>query len=121
MTIDWNKPLIGRISNHESFSFNARLICSDFKGGKDELKFVIALSINESETIIVVDSMGKDYYENLLVENVKEKKTGWINLFRSFSLTLISSKIYSNRDLAITHAAFVKERYIDTVKIEWKE
>lgn len=113
MTLDLNKPIKTRDGR------DVRIICTD---RKSKYFTIVALITNQyKEDYFSYTKDGEFYYgeENSRdLVNVKEKKTGWVNIYKLDNKQCLIGTIYKTKDEAKFHE---DDRIIDTVKIEWEE
>lgn len=100
---------------------DARILCFDRKG----VSFpIIALVSNDSgEQIYSYDINGTDFGDNISRASdlfmKSTKKEGWINIYKGVAYTMLSEKVYETKEKAFENKC--TDRYVDTIKIEWKE
>lgn len=109
-----NKKVITRDGN------SVRILCTDAKGNFP----IVALveTYNGSENVIRLRENGHFYNDT---EDSRDlffalvKKSGWINLYRSNSITVLGTQVYSTEEGA--KSVINESCYISTIKIEWEE
>lgn len=109
-----NKKVITRDGN------SVRILCTDAKGNFP----IVALveTYNGSENVIRLRENGHFYNDT---EDSRDlffalvKKSGWINLYRSNSITVLGTQVYGTEEGA--KSVINESCYISTIKIEWEE
>ena len=104
---------------------NVRIICTDRLA---EYPVVALLYFEENEgysheQIVTYTRKGHfnmDFENSLDLFFAPEKKEGWINIFKTDIDMLKSGRIYNSKTEA-KESVVDKEKYVDTVKIEWEE
>ena len=109
-----NKKVITRDGN------SVRILCTDAKGN---FPIVALVEIyNGSENVIRLRENGHFYndtedFRDLFFAPVK--KSGWINLYRPNSITVLGTQVYGTEEGA--KSVINESGYISTIKIEWEE
>lgn len=101
---------------------SVRIICIDRR--VDDYSIVALVQDNDGEKVYSYTKNGLSLHgiedpNNIFF--VIEKKTGWINVYRSECIGIannVSRRVYNTREEALNGA---KRDRIDTIKIEWEE
>ena len=111
-----NKKVITRDGN------SVRILCTDAKGNFP----IIALvkTYNGSETVLRLKENGRFYNDTENSSDLffaPDKKSGWINLYKSGNNVIFGSNFpYNSEELAKDNIMRAYD-YITTIKIEWEE
>ena len=91
-----------------SYPILALVECSD---GEDDV-----CAYNEKGKVLI--KVGAEYKEDLMM--LPEKKEGWVNVYQGRKLD--ADYLYPSKEDAVENIFQpMKDKYIDTIKIEWKE
>lgn len=101
---------------------DAKIICTD---GSNKTYPILALIQNEEGKDVLSytnDGMNvKEYESPFDLFFVTEKKSGWINLYKSGNNVILgSNRPYNSEELAKDNIMLAFD-YITTIKIEWEE
>ena len=102
--INWDKPL--RV---KATGCSARVLCKDFKGIFGLMYVVAATNTQGNENTFYCKE------NDNRIENIPEKRTGWVNIHSS---NITSSMVYKTREFADLYAETYRTARI---KIEWEE
>lgn len=113
--IDFDKP-VKTVGGYE-----VRILCTDAPGEYPVVGYV------NYKTYVYPQQWRKDGTVSTITDkhtydlvNVKQKREGWINIFKDFGV-ISTGTVYTSKKAAKSAAASYCNSYIATVKIEWEE
>lgn len=107
--IDWDKPI------ETTEGFPARVISRDYLLSSGERQVIVQVEKRGESNLHYYNAQGTNRYINVKIRNRKNKREGWINIFRDQWVGLLHESEEAARGQPNAEVA------IATIKIEWEE
>jgi hypothetical protein len=111
MSIDWDKPI------ETTEGFPARVISRDYLLSSGERQVIVQVERMGESSLHYYNAQGTNRYINVKIRNVKVKRKGWVNIYRSSRGEATVGALLLTEEEART----IGNGAVATIKIEWEE